>query len=147
MSMIFVHLTRKPSSTRVLVAQRMEGNGVLQNEVPKQERPRLQWQLVDSHHAFCSWSMLESRRAIERTSKRLRRLDAAGWTRTLTGSSRPRRIEVGTNEPCGRPRDRRLHDRPELAPRVTSSSSSCMNVSPIASAAPVPAASRASFEG
>ena len=34
-----------------------------------------------------------------------------------------------------------------LAPRVTRSSSSCSNVSPIASAAPVPAASRASFEG
>ena len=45
------------------------------------------------------------------------------------------------------PRDRRLHDRPTLAPRVTRSSSSCSNVSPIASAAPVPAASRASFEG
>ena len=44
-------------------------------------------------------------------------------------------------------RDRRLHDRPTLAPRVTRSSSSCSNVSPIASAAPVPAASRASFEG
>ena len=44
-------------------------------------------------------------------------------------------------------RDRRLHDRPTLAPRVTRSSSSCANVSPIASAAPVPAASRASFEG
>ena len=42
---------------------------------------------------------------------------------------------------------RRLHDRPSLAPRVTRSSSSCSNVSPIASAAPVPAASRASFEG
>src|SRR4029077_15675187 len=46
-----------------------------------------------------------------------------------------------------RPRDRRLHDRPTLAPRVTRSSSSCANVSPIASAAPVPAASRASFGG
>ena len=43
--------------------------------------------------------------------------------------------------------DRRLHDRPALAPKVTRSSSSCSNVSPIASAAPVPAASRASFEG
>src|SRR5262249_14603681 len=40
-----------------------------------------------------------------------------------------------------------LHVRPVLAPRVTRSSSSCPNVSPIASAAPVPAASRASFEG
>ena len=34
-----------------------------------------------------------------------------------------------------------------LAPRVTSSSSSCPNVSTIASAAPVPAASRAPFDG
>jgi hypothetical protein len=34
-----------------------------------------------------------------------------------------------------------------LAPRVTRSSSSCSNVSTVASAAPVPAASRASFEG
>src|SRR5687767_3274936 len=41
---------------------------------------------------------------------------------------------------------RRLHDRPTLAPRLTRSSSSCANVSTIASAAPVPAASRASFE-
>src|SRR5262245_51963642 len=41
----------------------------------------------------------------------------------------------------------RGHDLPTLAPRVTRSSSSCSNVSPIASAAPVPAASRASFEG
>ena len=53
---------------------------------------------------------------------------------------------------CGRgaerpTRDRRLHDRPTLAPRVTRTSSSCSNVSPIASAAPEPAASRASFEG
>jgi APA family basic amino acid/polyamine antiporter len=38
-------------------------------------------------------------------------------------------------------------DRPTLAPRVTRSSSSCANVSSIASAAPVPAASRASLEG
>ena len=58
------------------------------------------------------------------------------------GGSLPRR-----EEPGGRPRDRRLHDRPTLAPRVPRSSSSCSNVSPIASAAPVPAASRASFEG
>ena len=49
--------------------------------------------------------------------------------------------------PCERePRNRRLHDRPTLAPRVRRSSSSCANVSTIASAAPVPAASRASFE-
>ena len=49
--------------------------------------------------------------------------------------------------PCERkPRDRRRHDRPTLAPRVRRSSSSCANVSTIASAAPVPAASRASFE-
>src|SRR5688572_19506695 len=41
---------------------------------------------------------------------------------------------------------RRLHDCPTLAPRVRRSSSSCANVSTIASAAPVPAASRASFE-
>src|SRR6185436_20114097 len=40
-----------------------------------------------------------------------------------------------------------VHDRPMLAPRVTRSSSSCAKVSTIASAAPVPAASRASFEG
>jgi hypothetical protein len=58
------------------------------------------------------------------------------------GGSLPRR-----EEPGGRPRDRRLHGRPALAPRVPRSSSSCSNVSPIASAAPVPAASRASFEG
>src|SRR5262249_22638474 len=45
------------------------------------------------------------------------------------------------------PRNRRLHDRPKLAPSVARSSSSCSNVSLIASAAPVPAASRASFEG
>src|SRR4026208_533755 len=44
-------------------------------------------------------------------------------------------------------RDRRLHGRATLAPRVTRSSSSCANVSTVASAAPVPAASRASFEG
>ena len=61
---------------------------------------------------------------------------------------RPRRGSLPrSEEPGGRPRDRRLHDRPTLAPRVTRSSSSCSNVSPIASAAPVPAASRASFEG
>src|SRR4029453_8593862 len=49
--------------------------------------------------------------------------------------------------PCERkPRDRRLHDCPTLAPRVRRSSSSCANVSTIASAAPMPAASRASFE-
>src|SRR5262249_31270631 len=40
-----------------------------------------------------------------------------------------------------------VHDCPTLAPRVTRSSSSWSNVSPIASAAPVPAASSASFEG
>src|SRR5262249_22816668 len=50
---------------------------------------------------------------------------------------------------CARssPRDRRLHDGPMLALRVTRSSSSCSNGSRIISAAPVPAASRASFEG
>src|ERR1044072_4255957 len=52
MSMISVHLTRKPSTTRFLVAQRVEGNGVLQNEVPKQERPCLQCQRVDSHRTI-----------------------------------------------------------------------------------------------
>src|SRR4029450_10917705 len=50
--------------------------------------------------------------------------------------------------PCERkPRDRRLHDRPTLGPRVTRSSSSWANVSTIASAAPVPAGYRASLEG
>jgi hypothetical protein len=44
-------------------------------------------------------------------------------------------------------RPRRLHDCPTPAPRVRRSSSSCANVSTITSAAPVPAASRASFEG
>src|SRR5687768_9309261 len=44
----------------------------------------------------------------------------------------PRGIEVGTNDPGGRPPDRRLHPCPKLAPRVTRSSSSCSNVSPIA---------------
>src|SRR5262245_37245703 len=39
------------------------------------------------------------------------------------------------------------HDRPTLEPRVARRSSSCSNVSLITSAAPVPAASRASFEG
>ena len=43
-----------------------------------------------------------------------------------------------------KPLDVQLHD---LAPRVTRSSSSCANVSTVASAAPIPAASRASFEG
>jgi hypothetical protein len=52
-----------------------------------------------------------------------------------------------SEEPGGRPRERGLHARPTLAPRVTRSSSSCWNVSTSASAAPVPAASRASFEG
>src|SRR4026209_1270907 len=42
--------------------------------------------------------------------------------------------------------DRRRHYPPTLAPRVRRSSSSCANVSTSASAAPVPAASRASFE-
>ena len=58
----------------------------------------------------------------------------------------PRGSLPRSEEPNGRPRDRRLHDRPTLAPRVRRSSSSCANVSTIASAAPVPAASRASFE-
>jgi hypothetical protein len=44
-------------------------------------------------------------------------------------------------------RDQRRHDGPAPALRVTSSSSSCANVSTVASADPVPAASRASFEG
>src|SRR5687767_15487187 len=44
-------------------------------------------------------------------------------------------------------RPNELHDRPTLAPKVKRRSSSCANVSTIASAAPVPAASRASFEG
>ena len=56
-------------------------------------------------------------------------------------------VDLHRLPPCERkPRDRRLHDRPTLAPRVRRSSSSCANVSTIASAAPVPAASRASFE-
>jgi hypothetical protein len=59
----------------------------------------------------------------------------------------PRGIEVRTNEPGGGPEGRRVHDRPTLAPRAARSSSSCSNVSLITSAAPVPAASRASFEG
>ena len=42
----------------------------------------------------------------------------------------------------------RLHDRPTLAPRVTTNSSSCSNVSPIPSVLPeAMAPSRASFEG
>ena len=49
--------------------------------------------------------------------------------------------------PGGRLRERRRHVRPTLVSKVTSSSSSCSNVSTSASAAPVPAASRASFEG
>src|SRR5215831_16801135 len=56
MSMISVHLTRKPGTARFLVAQRVEGNGVLQNEVPEQERPCLEWQLADSHRTFCLWA-------------------------------------------------------------------------------------------
>ena len=44
-------------------------------------------------------------------------------------------------------RDRRLHDRPTLAPRVTRSSSSCANDSGIPPSIPATAASRASFEG
>ena len=66
------------------------------------------------------------------------------WSRAARTSSG---FSPRSEEPGGRPRDRRLHDRPTLAPRVTRSSSSCSNVSPIASAAPVPAASRPSFEG
>jgi hypothetical protein len=46
--------------------------------------------------------------------------------------------------PCG---SGRPHDRATLALRVTRSSSSCAKVSCVASAAPVPAASSASFEG
>src|SRR5580698_3111150 len=45
------------------------------------------------------------------------------------------------------PRDRRLHDRPTLAPRVTRSSSSCANDSDIPSSIPAMTLSRASFEG
>jgi hypothetical protein len=59
----------------------------------------------------------------------------------------PRGIDVRTNEPRGGPEGRRVHDRPTPVPRATRSSSSCSNVSLIISAAPVPAASRASFEG
>src|SRR5215831_4585653 len=86
MCMISVHLTGKPGTTRFLVAQRVEGNGVLRNEVPKQERPCLQWQRVDSHRAFCDLSL-------ERTSKRLRRLDAAHVERR-EGPSGPSRIRA-----------------------------------------------------
>src|SRR5262252_9050904 len=60
MSMISVHLTRKPGTARFLVAQRVDGSGVLRNEVSKQERPRLQWQRVDSHRAFCSCDEYET---------------------------------------------------------------------------------------
>ena len=56
--------------------------------------------------------------------------------------ARDRRLEPG-----GRPRDRRLHDRPTLALKVTRSSSSCANVSGIPPSIPAMAASRASFEG
>jgi predicted unusual protein kinase regulating ubiquinone biosynthesis (AarF/ABC1/UbiB family) len=44
-------------------------------------------------------------------------------------------------------RDRRLHERPALAPGVTRSSSSCANVSCIPLSMPAMAPSRASFEG
>src|SRR5262249_38723516 len=61
---------------------------------------------------------------------------------------------AGLRDRGSQPRSRRwgsdivgVHDRPTLAPRLARSSSSCSNVSLIASAAPVPAASRASFEG
>src|SRR5215510_12752505 len=57
-------------------------------------------------------------------------------------------LGIGNDEePGGRPRDRRLHDRPTLAPRVTRSSSSCSNVSGIPPSIPAMARSRASFEG
>src|SRR5271154_3053382 len=46
-----------------------------------------------------------------------------------------------------RPRDRRLHDRPTLAPKLTRSSSSCANDSGIPPSIPAMAPSRASFEG
>jgi len=52
-----------------------------------------------------------------------------------------------SGEPGGRPRDRRLHDRPTLAPSVTRSSSSCSNVSGIPPSIPAMAPSSASFEG
>jgi hypothetical protein len=53
-----------------------------------------------------------------------------------------------SDKPGGRPRDRRLYDRPTLAPRVTRSSSSCSSVSPIPSVLPeAMAPSRASFDG
>src|SRR5262245_23526078 len=88
MSMIPVDLTRKPGTTRCLVAQRVEGNGVLQDEVPKQEQPCLQRQLVDGHRTFCLWVTGLCREVqIERTSKRLCRLDAAHverWTDRIT---------------------------------------------------------------
>ena len=57
-------------------------------------------------------------------------------------------VKVSAERSGGRPRDRRLYDRPALAPRVTRSSSSCSNVSAIPSALPeAMAPSRASFEG
>src|SRR5262245_42398426 len=61
MCVIPVHLTRKPGTTRRLVTQRVEGNGVPWNEVPKRERPCLQWQLVDSHRTFCLCSAIIGR--------------------------------------------------------------------------------------
>ena len=57
----------------------------------------------------------------------------------------PGQCEAGLSD--DRPRDSRLCYCPELSPKVTRSSSSRSNVSTIASAAPVPAASSASFEG
>lgn len=50
-------------------------------------------------------------------------------------------------EPGDRPQDRRLYDRPTLAPEVTRSSSSCSNISDIPPSIPAMAPSRASFEG
>src|SRR4029450_4192955 len=57
----------------------------------------------------------------------------------------PGQCEPGLSD--DRSRDPRLCYCPELSPRGTRSSSSCSNVSPIAAAAPGPAASSASFEG
>jgi hypothetical protein len=65
-----------------------------------------------------------------------------GWRRRLRRGSLPR-----SEEPGDQPRDRRLHDRPTLAPRVTRSSSSWANVSGIPPSIPAMAPSRASFEG
>src|SRR5262245_6511188 len=83
------------------------------------------------------------RRGPKQTSKRLCRLDAAPVGRRAHRNTyrdfTPPRIEV---------RDRRLHDRPVLATRVTtslSSSSSCSLIPPVLPEAM--AASRASFEG